>query len=76
VREKLPQETVRKIGIGSTHVFYFELFAFPDSAPDGIGQLTKDLRGTVFAIQSPDDFAQAIKKVSAVTDPPSKATHP
>jgi hypothetical protein len=76
VREKLPQETVRKIEIGNTHVFYFELFAFPDSAPDGIGQLTKDLRGTVFAIQSPDDFAQAIKKVSAVTDPPSKATHP
>jgi hypothetical protein len=71
VREKLPQQTVRKIEIGNTHVFYFELFAFAGSPPDGIGQLTKDLHGTVFAIQSPDDFAQAIKKASAVEAEPS-----
>jgi hypothetical protein len=69
--EKVPQETVHKIEIGNTHVFYFELFPFAGSAPDGIEQLTKDLHGTIFAIRSPDDFAQAIKKTSAVTDAPS-----
>ncbi len=71
VWEKLPQETLHKIEIGNTHVFYFELFPFAGSAPDGIEQLTKDLHGTIFAIRSPDDFAQAIKKTSAVTDAPS-----
>jgi len=73
---KLPQDTTRKIELGNTRVFYFELFPFAGDVPDGIGQLTKDLHGTVFAIRSPDDFAQAIKKVSAVTDAHSNTTHP
>jgi hypothetical protein len=76
VWEKLPQETVHKIEIGNTHVFYFELFPYADSTPDGIEQLTRDLHGTVFAIHSPDDFAQAIKKTSAMAAAPSNATRP
>jgi hypothetical protein len=71
VWEKLPQETIHKIEIGSTHVFYFELFPSAGGIPDGIEDLTKDLHGTVFAIRSPDDFAQAIKKMSALTAAPS-----
>jgi len=70
--EKLPQETIHKIELGNTHVFYFELFPFVGDVPDGIEQLTKDLHGTVFAIGSPDDFAQAIKKMAAQTAAPSK----
>lgn len=73
---KLPQATTSKIELGNTRVFYFELFPFAGDIPDGIGQLTKDLHGTVFAIRSPDDLAQAIKKASALTSAPATATHP
>ena len=69
--EKLPQETIHKIELGNTHVFYIELFPSAGGIPDGIEQLTKDLHGTVFAIRSPDDLAQAIKKMSALTAAPS-----
>ncbi len=64
VWEKVPQETIHRIEMGNTHVFYFELFPYAAGTPDGIAQLTRDLHGTVFAIDSPDDFAQAIKKMS------------
>jgi hypothetical protein len=71
VWEKVPEETFHKLEPGGSHVFYFELFPFAGSPPDGIAQLTKDLRGTVFAIDSPDDFAQAIRKTTALTGAPA-----
>jgi len=70
-REKLPQETARKIEIGNTRVFYFELFPPESGAPDGIEQLTKELHGKVLAIRSPDDLAEAIKKTAALTSEPA-----
>jgi len=69
--EKLPRDMTRKIEISNAHFFYFELFPYVGSAPDGVEQLTKDMHGSVFAIRSPETLAQAIKKTLALTAAPS-----
>jgi hypothetical protein len=69
--EKLPREMTREIEISKAHFFYFELFPYVGSAPDGVEQLTKDMHGAVFAVSSPETLAQAIKKTLALTAAPS-----
>jgi hypothetical protein len=68
--EKLPRDMTRDIETSKAHFFYFELFPYAGSAPDGVEQLTRDLHGTVFAIRSPEALAEAIKKTLALTAAP------
>jgi hypothetical protein len=70
--EKLPRDMTRDIEISKAHFFYFELFPYIGSAPDGVEQLTRDMHGTVFAISSPEMLAQAIKKTLALTAAPAE----
>lgn len=43
--------------------FYFEFSELGAHFPDAIERLTKELRGTVFLINSPNDFAAAVRKM-------------
>ena len=69
--EKLPRELARKVETSKAHFFYFALFPNVGGGPDGLERLTRDLRGSVFAIRSPETLEQAIKKTQALTAAPS-----
>lgn len=43
--------------------FYFEFSELGAHFPDAIERFTKELRGTVFVINSPNDFAAAVRKM-------------
>ncbi len=62
VREQ-PKRVQESLEAASPYFFYFEYFGFRTPFPDAIDYLTRDLRGTVFRINSVRDFGTAIEKL-------------
>ena len=62
---KMPAEAFTKLEVSHSRIFYLKYFSPPGGFPDGVEQLTKELHGSVFAINSPHALAQAIKKMQS-----------
>ena len=63
--EKLPKELRESIAPGPAHFFYFEYYGYRVPLPDAIDYLTRNLKGTVFRINSAEEFGKAIQKMLA-----------
>jgi hypothetical protein len=63
--EKLPKELRPSLTPGASHFFYFEYYGYRVPLPDAIDYLTRNLKGTVFRINSAEEFGKAIQKMLA-----------
>lgn len=63
--EKLPKELRESLAPGPSHFFYFEYYGYRVPLPDAIDYLTRNLKGTVFRINSAEEFGKAIQKMWA-----------
>jgi len=62
---KPPKNLTEKVPPVGRRLFYFEYYGFATPFPDTIDYLTRELRGTVFRINTPDDLGAAIGKLLA-----------
>jgi hypothetical protein len=65
VREQQPKRVRNSLEAATQHFFYFEYFGFRTPFPDAIDYLTRDLHGTVFRINSVQDFGTAVEQLQA-----------